>query len=434
MDRAVAASGDVPALVSLDDRAVCRERSGHGCWCVGEEPAILDVEGGIETGAYTTQMVAMLVAFAVSLVLTLVTVRLTKRRIRAAGDHDTTGPQKFHAGPVPRIGGLGIFIALVVGCIVVALRDREIGESALVLLACGLPAFGAGIAEDLTKDLSPRRRLFFTAMSAGLAAMFAAGLITRTDIPGLDWVVSYPAGAVLVTVFVVAGVANAVNIIDGFNGLASMCVVMMLVALAYVAFEVGDRLIMLLALAGVGAVLGFFFWNFPAGLIFLGDGGAYFLGFYVAELAILLLHRNPSVSPLFPLLLCFYPVFETLFSIYRKRYLRGISPGVPDGVHLHMLVYKRLMRFAVGTRNARDMKRRNSMTSPYLWMLCMLSVIPAMLWWDSTPVLAVFVALFALLYVAIYWRIVRFRTPRWLVVTRPQEDSLAPGQASRRHG
>ena len=65
-------------------------------------------------------------------------------------------------------------------------------------------------------------------------------------------------------------------------------------------------------------MLGFFVWNFPAGLIFLGDGGAYFLGFYVAELAILLLHRNPAVSPMFPLLLCIYPVFETLFSIYRR--------------------------------------------------------------------------------------------------------------------
>ena len=74
-------------------------------------------------------MVAMLVAFAVSLVLTLVTVKLTKRRIRAAADHDTTGPQKFHAGPVPRIGGLGIIVALIVGCVVVALRDRETGAS-----------------------------------------------------------------------------------------------------------------------------------------------------------------------------------------------------------------------------------------------------------------------------------------------------------------
>jgi UDP-N-acetylmuramyl pentapeptide phosphotransferase/UDP-N-acetylglucosamine-1-phosphate transferase len=96
-----------------------------------------------------------------------------------------------------------------------------------------------------------------------------------------------------------------------------------------VAFQVGDTADRALALAGIGAVLGFFLWNFPAGLIFLGDGGAYFLGFYVAEVSILLLVRNPEVSPLFPLLVCIYPVFETLFSIYRRRSCAPCRPACP---------------------------------------------------------------------------------------------------------
>jgi UDP-N-acetylmuramyl pentapeptide phosphotransferase/UDP-N-acetylglucosamine-1-phosphate transferase len=215
--------------------------------------------------------------------------------------------------------------------------------------------------------------------------------------------------------FVVAGVANAVNIIDGFNGLASMCVVIMLIGLAYVAFAVDDRLIALLALAGVGAVLGFFVWNFPAGLVFLGDGGAYFLGFYLAELAILLLHRNPDVSPMFPLLLCIYPVFETLFSIYRRKWLRGVPVGMPDGAHLHSLIYRRFLRWAAGERSARELTRRNSMTAPYLWMLCSMSVVPAVLWFDSTPIQAGMIVVFGASYVLLYWRIVRFKAPRWLV-------------------
>jgi UDP-N-acetylmuramyl pentapeptide phosphotransferase/UDP-N-acetylglucosamine-1-phosphate transferase len=192
----------------------------------------------------------------------------------------------------------------------------------------------------------------------------------------------------------------------------------MLISLTYVGFAVGDRLIALMALAGVGAVLGFFIWNFPAGLIFLGDGGAYFLGFYLSELAIMLLHRNPSVSPMFPLLLCIYPVFETLFSIYRRKVLRGVPIGMPDGAHLHSLIYRRFMRWAAGERTARELTRRNSMTSPYLWILCMLSVIPAVLWWDSTAILAGFILLFAVTYISLYWKIVRFRAPRWLVLRR----------------
>jgi UDP-N-acetylmuramyl pentapeptide phosphotransferase/UDP-N-acetylglucosamine-1-phosphate transferase len=166
----------------------------------------------------------------------------------------------------------------------------------LLLLATAAPAFLGGLAEDLTKAQSPRRRLFFTAVSAALAAWILGGIITRTDIPGIDWLVTFPVFAWMLTIFAVAGVANSVNIIDGFNGLAAMCVVMMLGSIAYVAFQSQDPMIGLCALAGLGAVMGFFLWNFPAGLIFLGDGGAYFLGFYVAELSVLLLQRNPQVS------------------------------------------------------------------------------------------------------------------------------------------
>jgi UDP-N-acetylmuramyl pentapeptide phosphotransferase/UDP-N-acetylglucosamine-1-phosphate transferase len=363
-------------------------------------------------------MLLLVAAFAVSFVVTMCIVRAAKGLERIAGDHDLSGPQKFHAKPVPRVGGLGIVLGVLAATIVLAWREPPVFAWSAQFLACALPAFGAGMAEDLTKTQSPRRRLFFTAVSAALAVWLVQAAIQRTDIPGLDWVVAFPLGALLVTMFVVAGVANAVNIIDGFNGLASMCVVIMLIGLAYVAFAVDDRLIALLALAGVGAVLGFFVWNFPAGLVFLGDGGAYFLGFYVAELAILLLQRNPGVSPMFPLLLCLYPVFETLFSIYRRKWLRGVPVGMPDGAHLHSLIYRRFMRWAAGERNARELTRRNSMTSPYLWMLCSTSVIPAVLWFHSTAIQAGFIVLFGASYVLLYWRIVRFKVPRWMGLRR----------------
>ena len=363
-------------------------------------------------------MLILLVAFAVSLVMTLIAVRSAKSHGHLSHDDDLSGPQKFHVRPVPRIGGLGIVAGLVAGALVLLLRDPTAGLQAYLLLACGLPALVAGLAEDLTKSVSPARRLLATAISAGLAVWLLDAAIRYTAIPGLDWIVSFPIGAAAATVFAVAGVANSINIIDGFNGLASMCCALILLCLAYVGFQVDDLLIAWLALAGAGAVLGFFLWNFPAGLIFLGDGGAYFMGFYIAELAILLLHRNPTVSPMFPLLLCIYPVFETLFSIYRRRFLRSMPPSMPDGIHLHSLIYRRVMRWAVGNRSAKAMTRRNSMTSPYLWLLCMLAAIPSVLFWDNTPVLAALIVLFGMSYVALYWRIVRFRAPRWMVFRR----------------
>jgi len=380
---------------------------------------------------YNPVMLPMLLAFAVSLTITLLVIRSVKTRARFALDHDLSGPQKFHAFAVPRIGGVGIVAGLVVALPVLWFSLPEAARVGLILLGCGLPAFVVGVAEDMTKRVSPRRRLLATAVSAGLAAWFLSAMITRTDIPGLDTWVSFGFGAVTLTLLAVAGIANSVNIIDGFNGLASMCVVIMLAAIAYVGFQVGDPMIGLLALAGIGAVLGFFVWNFPGGLIFLGDGGAYFLGFYVAELSILLLLRNPEVSPLFPLLVCIYPVFETLFSIYRRRFLRATPPHMPDGIHLHSLVYRRVMRWAVGGKGAKALTRRNSRTSPVLWALCMVSTVPAMLFWGNSAVMACFLLLFGVVYTVLYWRIVRFRSPRLLRILGSRPVPLDAGDNPR---
>ncbi len=388
-------------------------------------------QGACRGSPYNVTMFSLLIAFVASLVTTLFVVRSAKAHGRFSLDNDTDGPQKFHARPVPRVGGLGIFAGLLCATLLWGLVEHEALRVGGLILLCGLPAFGSGLLEDLTKRVSPKQRLIATAVSAAVAAMVLDAAIRRTDIAGLDWLVSTSIGAILVTVFAVAGIANSVNIIDGFNGLASMCVVIMLAAVAYVSIQVGDPVIATLALAGIGAVLGFFVWNFPGGLIFLGDGGAYFLGFFVAELSILLLVRNPEVSPLFPLLVCIYPVFETLFSIYRRRFLRAVPPSMPDGIHLHSLIYRRVLRWAVGDRSAKALTRRNSMTSPYLWALCMFSVVPALLFWGNTPALAIFLALFGFTYVLLYWRIVRFKSPRWLRIV-PARGRIAAKADNRR--
>ena len=363
-------------------------------------------------------MSVLILSFLMSLVITLLVVRSSDSHARLSADFNTTGPQKFHARPVPRVGGVGMLCALLASACLLQWRDDPAAKFQWLLIATGSPAFIAGLAEDLVKTMSPRRRLFFTAVSAGLAIWLLDGLIKRTDIPGIDAFLAMFPFAVAMTLFVVTGVANSVNIIDGFNGLASMCVLMMLLALAYVADLTGDNVVLALTLATVGAVLGFFLWNYPAGLIFMGDGGAYFLGFLLAELSLLLLNRNLAVSPMFPLLLCAYPIFETIFTMYRRKVVRGVAVGAPDGIHLHTLVHRRLIRWDNGASAERRQTARNSMTSPYLWLLCLSSVIPAVLWWNSTPILATFLVLFMAGYVLLYWSIVRFKTPKWLFFRR----------------
>lgn len=363
-------------------------------------------------------MLALLISFVASFVVALLLIRSSKFHSHRSGDRDFSKPQKIHALVVPRIGGAAIVLGLFCSIFSIgAVLGRDAMIFGLTLMACAAPTFFAGFIQDFTEAITPRGRLVATALSAILAIAVMDAEITRTHIPGLDLIVSFAAGSLLLTIFAVTGIANAINIIDGLNGLASMCIMLMLMGLAYVSFQVGDPLIGSLALAGIGAVLGFFLWNFPAGLIFLGDGGAYFLGFFVSELMILLLVRHPdAISPLFPLLVCIYPVFETVFSIYRRRFLRALPPSMPDGIHLHSLMYRRVMRWAVGDRSAKALARRNSMTSPYLWLLCSLSIAPAILFFNNSAMLGGLIVAFGVGYVALYWRIVRFKSPRWMVI------------------
>ncbi|OHX14987.1 MraY family glycosyltransferase [Chromobacterium sphagni] len=332
-------------------------------------------------------------------------------------DHDLGGVQKFHALPVPRVGGLPLAAGLLAGCGVLAWSLDE--GRALLFFWVGVPAFIAGLVEDMTKKVGPLPRLFATFAAAGLGYFVLGAGLHRVDIPFIDsFLVNVPLVSFLFTVIAVGGVAHAVNIIDGYNGLSGVVAVFIFLAMAYVAFKVQDVMLLGVCFAMIGALSGFLFWNFPRGLIFAGDGGAYLLGFMIAEVAVLLVGRHPQVSPWFPLLCVIYPVFETLYSIYRKKFLRGISPGMPDGLHLHMLVYKRLVRWMVGSKDAGHLTLRNSLTSPYLWALSCISVVPAMLFWRHTYVLMGFCLLFTVAYVSLYRMIIRFRTPRWLVLRR----------------
>ena len=360
-------------------------------------------------------MTLLLISFAAAFLATLVIVRSARSHARFSGDTDQQGPQKFHARVVPRIGGIGIAFGICAGMLYAVNIPGSDQYTKSVLCLAGFIAFSAGLIEDFTKRVTPRQRMLAMILAAAVALWLVDAEILQTDIAGLDPLLAIPGVSVLLTLFAVAGVANSINIIDGFNGLASMCVAIMLAALAFVAYQVGDTVILHCALIGLGAVLGFFAFNYPFGLVFLGDGGAYFMGFWVAELSIMLVQRNEAVSPMFPLLLCIYPIFETVFTMYRRKIVRGHPMGQPDATHLHSLIYRRLMRWAVGKSDVSTLIRRNSMTSPYLWALCSLAALPAVLWWDDSNVLQICIGLFCLSYLALYRAIVRFRTPRLLV-------------------
>jgi UDP-N-acetylmuramyl pentapeptide phosphotransferase/UDP-N-acetylglucosamine-1-phosphate transferase len=362
-------------------------------------------------------MFSFLVSFVASALLTLLVIKQARLHGPAL-DADFFGVQKVHSHTVARIGGLPIFMAVVISALISIWRVPAMAGWLMSLMLCAGVAFVGGIVEDYTGNVSALRRLVLT-MAAALLGYFLLGAkLDHIDFPFSSWHIMYIWVSVPLTVLAVAGIANAINIIDGFNGLASVVTICMLISLGYVAWQVGDVFVLVAALMVAGATAGFLIWNYPVGLIFLGDGGAYFIGFMLGELALLLVMRNPDVSTWYAALLLIYPAFETIFSAYRRMFLRGKSPAMPDGIHLHSLIFRRIVQWAVGRKEARALMRRNSLTSPYLWMFSLMAVIPATVFWKDTGVLIFFCLLFVVSYVWLYARIVRFKSPRWLILRK----------------
>jgi UDP-N-acetylmuramyl pentapeptide phosphotransferase/UDP-N-acetylglucosamine-1-phosphate transferase len=359
-----------------------------------------------------------LIAFAASLVVSTVIVMSQRWHGGLSHDHDLDGVQKVHTTAVPRIGGLGVIAGILLGCI--AFRNlhqagsgQPIGASMVMLLVASLPAFLAGLVEDFTKQVSVRMRLMATALSAVAASALLGATVTELDLWGVDALLAFMPFALLVTAVVVAGGSNAINIIDGFNGLSSSTIVIMAAGLAAVALRSGDGLVANLGVLCIGATLGFMALNYPRGKLFLGDGGAYFLGFWVSEMAVLLLVRNPSVNAWQVLSICAYPVIEVLFSIYRRRFIQKVSPGAPDALHLHTLVYRRIV-FKYVDKNSKNPWKRNAAVACIIPPVVAVCVAVSVMVGTSIAMSALTVLAQVVIYVAVYGRLVR---GRWTAIS-----------------
>jgi len=362
-------------------------------------------------------MIALIV---ISFIVAAFAVQIFMRRARRhARRYAVDMPQRFHKGHVPRLGGAGILIGMGVAWLVAGAPSDPFNvywpiKASAITLLCILPAVLGGIVEDVTQRVSVRYRLGLTIGAALLVCWVLKLGLHRTGIGLIDgWLEMAPYAALLFAALAIGGLPHAFNIIDGYNGLAGTVAVLVCLAISHVALQVGDRQLAAMVICLVGATFGFLIWNYPRGKIFAGDGGAYVWGMVIAVACVTLVQRHRVVSPWFPMLLLIYPVWETMFSIYRKL-ARGQSPGTADALHFHQLIFRRIVRVAFADDEARQLLARNNRTSPYLWIFAALTVVPAVLFWNNTPVLIAFCALFVATYVAAYLMIVRFKVPRWL--------------------
>jgi UDP-N-acetylmuramyl pentapeptide phosphotransferase/UDP-N-acetylglucosamine-1-phosphate transferase len=368
---------------------------------------------------------ATILAFLASVTFGTLIVFTRRHHQRYSLDAISVFRRKIHTVSAPRIGGIALVAGVVIGSLALEPEARRV---AIILALCGVPALLGGLGEDFTRKVSSVVRLTLAFISAALAFFVLDGSIVDLKLTGSAWLLGFAIPSLLFTMFAVGGLAHGLNIVDGLNGLAGFTALLVLGAIAWVAAQVGDQPVALIALMTAGSVAGFLVWNFPRGILFLGDGGSYFLGFLIAELAVLLVHRNSDVSPWFALTVLTYPVCETLFSAWRRRFVRGQGAMDADGLHLHTLVYKRLVR-----RKGKGGTGQNALAAIYLAVLCATVVLPAMLMWNNTLALQAIAAVFTVFYLILYRGLVRFRFPRWLSARGSVHNASSRARRAEQH-
>ena len=318
-------------------------------------------------------------AFFISLFTLLIVIHLSHKHTFFIDCEQTEKPQKFHDEPIPRAGGIGIVVAL--GLLVLM-------PFGLKLLPSIILAFISGIFEDFHNSLTPRIRILLQVIAAVVAIWFTQSVVTYL---GLGIELPYFVGIVF-SIFAIVGMVNAINIIDGFNGLASGVILMILTSFAIVSYQHSNTELLDVITVILGATFGFFVLVFPKGKIFLGDGGAYMLGFIVSLIGIFLAGRYDDVSPWYILALFIYPVWEVIFSIIRKLSI-GLSPMKPDIYHMHMLVYRQVTR-----NNALTALFILLVTAPFM----ILSTVYANCSMCNIKIAVLFIACYLLLYCYLY--------------------------------
>lgn len=283
----------------------------------------------------TRQVLFMIFAFIVSFAFTFATTPLVRRFAFKIGAIDIPKDnRRMHKKPTPRIGGLAIIFGFTVATLCFAQPSRQLYGT----LAGAAIIAVMGVIDDC-KNL-PAKLKFVIQIIAALVVVFAGDIkidvFTNPNFLSDDpyWVLPEWLSVTLTVIWIVF-ITNAVNFIDGLDGLAAGVSAIMSISLVFISIRVGEYSIAILGIALMGSCFGFLPFNFNPAKIFMGDTGSTFLGFMLATLSIQGVFKSYAViSFAVPLLILGLPLFDALFAMIR-RILRGQSPMTADRGHLH---------------------------------------------------------------------------------------------------
>jgi len=253
-------------------------------------------------------------------------------------DKDFSKPQAFHLHAISRSGGVAGIISLNIFFLIYFLLYSKILYEYIFI--CNL-MFVIGFLDDIKIKVSPLKRLLMMIFSLLFSIHFMSIGIFNIEIPFL---LNFLKNDIFSSIFVLLCflfIINGANLIDGFNGLLVINLVIINSVLLYINIFNGNNEFSIFLIAQIIILLSFLLFNFPSAKIFLGDGGSYAIGSLVALNSIITNNLNPNYSSFFFCTLLFYLFFEVFFSFLRKI-VQKKSPIHPDSNHLHMLIYKKI--------------------------------------------------------------------------------------------
>ena len=250
-------------------------------------------------------------------------------------DDDFNKPQSFHSEPVSRSGGLSGIISLTIFFVFYYFIFNEFLFDYFIL---SFVMFLLGFMEDIKIKINPNYRLLMMIFILLLFIFFSSINIQSLDLQFLN---TWMKNGIFANIFILLCflfITNGSNLIDGFNGLLTIHLLIINSILFFINLNSGNENLTIVIASQIIVLLSFLLFNFPKAKMFLGDSGSYLFGSLVALNIIYTNNLNPQVSSFFFCILLFYLFFEVFFSFFRKLYLRK-SPFKPDRNHLHMLLY-----------------------------------------------------------------------------------------------
>ena len=315
---------------------------------------------------------------------------LSKFNSKILVDDQFDKPQAFHESPVSISGGLGIYLSLLILFSYLFLSNQSFNYEYLSF--CTM-FFILGFSDDINLNIRPKFRLLLMIIILISLIIFNEFYIENTGIAFLNRFLQIDIFALFFVCLCFLFIINGSNLIDGYNGLLSIHTLIILVNLFFINYLNNNDNLAFIILCGMVIVISFLKYNIPKATVFLGDSGSYLLGSFIAISTIKTSIANPTISPFYFCILLFYLFFEVFFSFIRKITIEKKSPLFPDKKHLHMLLYKILLK-----KNKNKLKS-NYYVSIFINSIYGLLILPPVLFMDN----GIFCKYYSILFFVVYF-------------------------------